>query len=115
VQHECPLRVKSRHCVDQSPRPLYPQKADIADATGMSALCQKQTTRVIIIRVGGSQGLRGGRSQAVRRVLHGSSVGRVDTQPVRGGEIHVRRRLARGHLFTRDDDGEAVPRSNGSR
>ena len=42
----------------------------------------------------------GGRPQAVRRVLHGRSVGRVDTQPARGGEIYVRRRLARGPLLT---------------
>jgi hypothetical protein len=49
-----------------------------------------------------------GRPQAVRRVLHGHGVGRVNTQPARRGEIHVRRRLTRGHLLTRDGDSEAV-------
>src|SRR5262249_23012537 len=38
--------------------------------------------------------------QAFGRVSHGRGVGRVATQPARGGEIYARRRLPRGPLLT---------------
>ena len=38
-----------------------------------------------------------------------ASIGRADAQPARGGEIHVRRRLARDRAG--DGDGEAVVNS----
>jgi hypothetical protein len=40
---QCPLWVKSRHQSTFNQRPLYPQKRTLRRATGMSALCQKQT------------------------------------------------------------------------
>jgi hypothetical protein len=41
----CPLWVKSRHRAVKSPCPLYPQKRTSLSVTGMSALCQKRTSR----------------------------------------------------------------------
>jgi hypothetical protein len=43
--HPCPLWVKSRHDTLKSPCPLCPQKRTSMGATGMSALCQKPTSR----------------------------------------------------------------------
>ena len=43
LSSECPLWVKSRHCVVSGRCPLYPQKWTLVERAGMSALCQKRS------------------------------------------------------------------------
>src|SRR5262249_55923501 len=43
----CPLWVISGHFVKSGRCPLYPQKRTLVERVGMSALCQKQTFKVL--------------------------------------------------------------------
>src|SRR6516162_3412784 len=43
---QCPLWVKSRHSAQGTRCPLYPQKRTLIERVGMSALCQKRTSRI---------------------------------------------------------------------
>src|SRR5262249_57732472 len=53
---QCPLWVKSGHCRISARCPLYPQKRTSLSATGMSALCQKQTSAISFdFPIGGSE------------------------------------------------------------
>jgi hypothetical protein len=48
---QCPLWVKSRHCLDQSGCPLYPRKLTSMSAIAMSALCQKRTSGQTLLTI----------------------------------------------------------------
>src|SRR5262249_37666111 len=43
----CPFWVKSRHRIESASCPLCPQKRTLVERVGMSALCQKRTSRLI--------------------------------------------------------------------